>query len=81
MGPYEVKVIGTKGGTDFTDTRGVPLKLVIEADIKDEKPAGSAVSRTGRLEGMLSALKIVMKLGAAETRSQRRGQHRFHRAR
>ena len=66
-GAYTVKVIGKKGAAEDTDSRSVALKLIIEADLKDEKPAGSVAARASGLTDVISALKIVMSLNGAET--------------
>ncbi|MEO8368069.1 MAG: choice-of-anchor X domain-containing protein [Candidatus Solibacter sp.] len=64
-GPYEIKIIGTKNGTDDTDTRSASIKLIVEADLTDAAAAG--VSRSAGINDVLTALKIVMKQGANET--------------
>ena len=66
-GPYQIKLIGTKDGDTDDDTSALNTKLVIEADIKDEKAAGSGAARSAGLGDLIDALKIVMKLGGAET--------------
>lgn len=66
-GPYQIKMIGTKDGDTDDDTSPLNTKLVIEADIKDEKTAGSGAARSAGLGDLIDALKIVMKLGGSET--------------
>ncbi|MBI5192340.1 MAG: carboxypeptidase regulatory-like domain-containing protein [Nitrospirae bacterium] len=66
-GPYQIKLTGTKNGDTDYDSSFLNTKLIIEADIKDEKAAGSAAARSAGLGDLIDALKIVMKLGGNET--------------
>ena len=65
---YETKIVGQFRG-EACDSEPVSLttKIVVEADITDERPAGSTVTHVAGLDDMVNALKIVMKSGSSET--------------
>ena len=56
-----------KGKPCDSDPFDAPVKLVIEADVKDKLPAGASGTRSEGLDDLTDALKIVMKKGSAET--------------
>jgi hypothetical protein len=67
-GPYKLRILGkVKGKACDSDPFDAPLKLVIEADVKDKLPAGASGTRSAGLDDLADALKIVMKKGSAET--------------
>lgn len=68
--PYTVQVIGNKGaGCEVIAEDTMDTRLIIEFDAEDKKSIapGVFVARSSGLDDLAMALKIVMKLGGAET--------------